>query len=315
MSNILITKAFCSTAVGSAKFVLIVLADAANSDSQTWQGLDTLAAKTGLSKSAIKNAMVRLVEDKHISVDRRYNRTNIYTIHPVECPKLKELLLEKPTLAARESLLDQIFAEISGKKKSLAECGKKLMSQNLAHQNSGLMSQNLAHDEPESSPSMSQILANNPKVSLNIPKNWESKDSLVFSNLEKVKVQRSKDATNDPNTNPAIIKRWRLVDYLKNRQHHELPAIDENHQIFVRANKLGIPAHFMELAWFYFKSNHEQKVSFNADWPGVFEKMVLDGADGLFFPDPNTGEYKLTVKGLNVEARMNYSKKGVNGDE
>ena len=80
MSNILITKAFCSTAVGSSKFVLIVLADAANSDSQTWQGLDTLAAKTGLSRSAIKNAMVRLVEDKHITMDRRYNKAFVRAI-------------------------------------------------------------------------------------------------------------------------------------------------------------------------------------------------------------------------------------------
>lgn len=276
MSNILITKAFCSTAVGSSKFVLIVLADAANSDSQTWQGLDTLAAKTGLSRSAIKNAMVRLVEDKHISVDRRYNKTNIYTIHPVECPKLKELLLEKPTLAARESLLDQIFSETSGKKKSLAEGGKKLMSQNLAHQDSESMSQNLAHDEPESSPSMSQILANNPKVSQKNPK--EEADASPLPSLP-AKAGKKKKAE------------ITLTEYISNCQANDLEVVPENHYVWDKAAAIGLTIPMVNLEWAVFKEKYttgaKEKTKKYADWLQVFCNAIQGGWHKLYFVQPD----------------------------
>ncbi|WP_291810873.1 helix-turn-helix domain-containing protein [Limnobacter sp.] len=141
MSNILITKAFCSTAVGSAKFVLLTLCDAANQDSECWLGLDTLRVKTGLSRTAIKSAIAKLELDGHISVKRRYNKTNIYQIHPVESKVAKELLYDRPTLEQRETLLDQVFEEITQKKKSLAN-GEILMGRNPTHQNEELMGRN-----------------------------------------------------------------------------------------------------------------------------------------------------------------------------
>lgn len=263
MSNILITKAFCSTAVGSSKFVLIVLADAANSDSQTWQGLDTLAAKTGLSRSAIKNAMVRLVEDKHITMDRRYNKTNIYTIHPVECPKLKELLLEKPTLAARESLLDQIFAEISGKKKSLAEGGKKLMSQNLAH------------DEPETSPLMSQNLANNPKVTQKNPK-----EEANASPLPSVPAQAGRKRTEIT-----------LAEYIANCQANDKEVVPENHYVWDKAAAIGLSIPMVNLEWAVFKEKYttvsKDKSKKYADWMQVFCNAIQGGWHRLYFVQPD----------------------------
>lgn len=276
MSNILITKAFCSTAVGSSKFVLIVLADAANSDSQTWQGLDTLAVKTGLSRSAIKNAMVRLVEDKHITMNRRYNKTNIYTIHPIECPKLKELLLEKPTLAARESLLDQIFAEISGKKKLLAEGGKKLMSQNLAHQNSESMSQNLAYDEPEPSPLMSQNLANNPKGTQNNPKE-EADASPLTSFPSKAGNSKKKNIT--------------FSEYLQICQAEGRDALELEHSSIACAKKIGLSDQQIELEWLVFKEKYttdeKAKTKTYIDWSGVFGNSVKGNWNKLYFVQPD----------------------------
>lgn len=285
MSNILITKAFCSTAVGSAKFVLIVLADAANSDSQTWQGLDTLAAKTGLSKSAIKNAMVRLVEDKHITMDRRYNKTNIYTIHPVECPKLKELLLDKPTLDARESLLEQIFTEISGKKKALAESGKKLMSQNLAHQNSGLMSQNLAHDEPESSPLMSQNLANNPNISLNNPK--EEADASPSPSFP-AKAGKAKKAE------------CTLAEYMQRCEQDGVDSVPAEHYVWSQAEKIGLSPDLVHLEWAVFKDKYtngsKTKSKKYADWLQTFANAITGGWHKLYFIQAD-GQVVLTSTG------------------
>lgn len=301
MSNILITKAFCSTAVGSSKFVLIVLADAANSDSQTWQGLDTLAAKTGLSKSAIKNAMVRLVEDKHITMDRRYNKTNIYTIHPVECPKLKELLLEKPTLAARESLLDQIFAEISGKKKSLAEGGKKLMSQNLAHQDSELMSQNLAHDEPESSPLMSQNLANNPKVSQKNPKEEADASTLpsVPAKADKAKATSKAKAKKKPGSSMT------LAEYLQHCEETGAYPLPETHYVWTRSEKMGLPDELVLLDWQVFKDKYlndqKAKTKKYADWLQHFCNSLEKNWNGLYFKKAD-GSVVLTTAGKNQQA-------------
>ena len=115
---------------------------------------------------------------------------------------------------------------------------------------------------------------------------------------------KSKDVR-DADSDPLVIKRWRLVDYLKNRDLHQLPAIPADHRLFAKAEELGIPTEFISIAWNHFKARHIDKVVFNADWPSVFEKVLLEGGDGLFYPDPKSGEYKLSAKGMNAQAAAN----------
>lgn len=131
----------------------------------------------------------------------------------------------------------------------------------------------------------------------------------ILQSEEKVSDKKKPAAKNkdvrDAETDPSVIKRWRLVDYLKNRELHKLPAIPADHRLFAKSEELGIPTEFISIAWNHFKARHIDKVVFNADWPSVFEKVLLEGGDGLFYPDPKSGEYKLSAKGMNAQAAAN----------
>lgn len=290
MSNILITKAFCSTAVGSAKFVLLTLCDAANQDAECWLGLDTLRVKTGLSRTAIKSAVSKLELDGHISVKRRYNKTNIYQIHPVESKVAKELLYDRPSLEKRETLLDQVFDEISQKKKALAN-GEILMGRNPTHHDEELMGRNPTLNGPESDPPMGRNPTHNPKGTIREPKEGESGDSLPPHADEEIK-KPSKAKSKETN----------LADYLAQCQAEGKPGLSEDHYIWDRAKKIGLTENLVHLEWCVFKEKYLALPNKKyADWGRAFANCVQAGWHGLYKKSQD-GNVFLTTAGKNAMA-------------
>ncbi len=300
MSNILITKAFCSTAVGSSKFVLLTLCDAANQDSECWLGLDTLCVKTGLSKTAIKSAVSKLEVDGHISVKRRYNKTNIYALHPVESKVAKELLYDKPSLEHRESLLDQVFTEISNKKKALAS-GEISMSRNPAHQKEGSMSRNPTSNEPESDLSMSRNPANNPKGTQKNPKEEADASPLPFVPAEADKAK----ATSKAKANKKPGSSMTLAEYLQHCEETGAYPLPETHYVWTRSEKMGLPDELVLLDWQVFKEKYlndqKAKTKKYADWLQHFCNSLEKNWNGLYFKKAD-GSVVLTTAGKNQQA-------------
>ena len=65
------------------KLVLLALADNANDEGQCWPSVSSLCEKTCLSDRAVQHAVARLTEAGHVSVNRRYKKSNVFVVHPV----------------------------------------------------------------------------------------------------------------------------------------------------------------------------------------------------------------------------------------
>lgn len=65
------------------KLVLLALADNANDEGQCWPSLGNLCEKTCLSDRAVQQCVGRLTSAGHVSVNRRYKKSNVFTVHPV----------------------------------------------------------------------------------------------------------------------------------------------------------------------------------------------------------------------------------------
>jgi hypothetical protein len=64
------------------KLVLISLADQANDDGVCWPSISRMSERTCLSDRAIRDAVKWLTESGVLSVEHRYNSSNVYTISP-----------------------------------------------------------------------------------------------------------------------------------------------------------------------------------------------------------------------------------------
>jgi len=64
------------------KLVLISLADQANDDGVCWPSVPRMVERTCLSERAIRNAIEWLEAEGFLSVQRRFNKSNLYTITP-----------------------------------------------------------------------------------------------------------------------------------------------------------------------------------------------------------------------------------------
>lgn len=69
------------------KLVLLALADNANDDGECWPSVSVICEKTCLSDRAVQHCVRRLTEAGHVSVSRRYKKSNIFRIHPVFYPE------------------------------------------------------------------------------------------------------------------------------------------------------------------------------------------------------------------------------------
>ncbi|MBQ3300852.1 MAG: hypothetical protein IJH04_01645 [Eggerthellaceae bacterium] len=82
-------------------------------------------------------------------------------------------------------------------------------------------------------------------------------------------------------------------------------AIPEDHAVFAYAERVGIPAEFLKLAWDWFQrrySQSEKKYSARG-WPKIFQDSVEGNWAKAWWVDPG-GEYKLTTVGLQLQRAM-----------
>lgn len=65
------------------KLVLLALADNANDDGECWPSVSVLCERTCLSDRAVQHCVRRLTEAGHVSVSRRYKKSNVFHVHPI----------------------------------------------------------------------------------------------------------------------------------------------------------------------------------------------------------------------------------------
>lgn len=70
---------------GTAKLVLLALADHANDDGKCWPGIETVAKKCGISRIAVINNISKLRKSGFVNSERRYTEegrrtSNVYTL-------------------------------------------------------------------------------------------------------------------------------------------------------------------------------------------------------------------------------------------
>lgn len=65
------------------KLVLLALADNANDDGDCWPSVANLSEKTCLSDRAVQHCIRRLTDAGHVTVSRRYKKSNVFHVHPV----------------------------------------------------------------------------------------------------------------------------------------------------------------------------------------------------------------------------------------
>lgn len=64
------------------KLVLLALADNANDDGDCWPSVANLSEKTCLSDRAVQHSIRRLTNAGHVTVSRRYKKSNVFHVHP-----------------------------------------------------------------------------------------------------------------------------------------------------------------------------------------------------------------------------------------
>lgn len=74
-------------------------------------------------------------------------------------------------------------------------------------------------------------------------------------------------------------------------------AIPEDHYVFEQADKAGLPADFVELAWGWFKRKYSGNPKRYTDWRQVFANAV-SGAWGNLWRAIPSGGYELTSQGI-----------------
>ncbi len=74
-------------------------------------------------------------------------------------------------------------------------------------------------------------------------------------------------------------------------------AIPEDHYVFDQAEKAGLPADFVELAWEWFKRKYSRNPKRYTDWRQVFANAV-SGAWGNLWRAMPSGGYELTSQGI-----------------
>ena len=68
------------------RFVLVALADFANSDGEAWPAVETIANKCSLSGRSVVNCLNALVDGGYIKRQRRFQKTNVYTFDCISEP-------------------------------------------------------------------------------------------------------------------------------------------------------------------------------------------------------------------------------------
>ena len=69
-----------SRATGTARLVLLALADTAHDDGRCWPGVESVARKCRVSASTVKRAVTTLVEIGELAVTDRGKQTNLYLL-------------------------------------------------------------------------------------------------------------------------------------------------------------------------------------------------------------------------------------------
>lgn len=83
MSTHILSACWSLTGMSSTqKLVLISLADQANDDGVCWPSIPRMVERTCLSERAIRNAIEWLESEGHLTVQRRFNKSNLYTVTP-----------------------------------------------------------------------------------------------------------------------------------------------------------------------------------------------------------------------------------------
>ena len=96
MSLAAIRAAFEVTGVGpTAKFVLIAIANRANSEGRTWPSQAVLAVDTELSRRTVQNAIETLVKAGFVEVIHRNGRPNVYNVLPAHLLRIPAHLTTK----------------------------------------------------------------------------------------------------------------------------------------------------------------------------------------------------------------------------
>ncbi len=87
MSIALMTSVFASAEPREAadRLMLLALADNANDAGVCWPGIDTLAGKCAVTRSAVMRTLTRLEESGHVQVERRPGHGNVYHVLPGTC--------------------------------------------------------------------------------------------------------------------------------------------------------------------------------------------------------------------------------------
>lgn len=84
MSIKLMSKAWDLDIPLADKMVLLALADSANEKGECWPSIEEVAKKASLSDRAVQKCLKHLVEGGHVSINRRYKKSNVFFVHPKE---------------------------------------------------------------------------------------------------------------------------------------------------------------------------------------------------------------------------------------
>jgi len=307
MSFTVSAKTRISTAVGNAKYILYMLANAANHDFECWPSLYTLSAEMGVGLTAVKSALKSLERDGHITIKARFNKSNVYKVHPLESAELKSLLVDKPASKDRETLLDEAFRAIQEKKKSCAVENKKktqekLMGRNPAHQNLQSMGRNPTFNGSEYGSTVSRNPAsNNHLISMNNKEEAGASPSPSSSVIEEKKQRHAKN----PKAKKTAGGLMTLAQYLEHCDETGAYPLPETHYVWVRAEKMGLPDELVLLDWHAFKDKYlndqNAKNKKYADWLQHFCNSLQKNWNGLYFKKAD-GSVVLTTAGKNQQA-------------
>lgn len=103
-----------SKATGTAKFVLLAIADNAWDDgSNAWPSITTISRKTGLSERTVQRCIQNLFEINELTVYDRPGHSNLYqvnmdSVEPIEKPK-RELTPARAKTTSVEKARDEIW--------------------------------------------------------------------------------------------------------------------------------------------------------------------------------------------------------------